>query len=432
MDALPRFEMLDWDLDAIFHSQASSSKYSHLTPLGSQQSGSAGRNASNISINLPDSSHGSFGLPGDFGSNSPAVFKPFQLQGHHTIDLDPFGDDDQLAGVALEIDADGNLIGIFGEEPELPPFPGPPGSEAAHVQLHERGSDALLRDLLYEDEPFLLGEEAILPDAQPFPTNHQEMKQPPAPSTSDNMSSEADQATAPSRRARRRKATTMLDEKECLSRHELKSLTINYLDNMDQQRKRRKTTSIARAKQNAVALIFGNGLAGVGFPLDDDSQIAHPLAKHFAGDGLRASLFGLEVPDEKPKGNARRRGRSAAFDDDDDDDQQREVKQRKQEAAEIEQFLNESQGLGTQFADELAPELGMDEVGALADRHSSTLMPWSRAGSVIPGSSVRGSAKKPSPMPIRAGSVIQSIERHSDIGDIGWNETGGQFASNDS
>lgn len=46
----------------------------------------------------------------------------------------------------------------------------------------------------------------------------------------------------------------------------------------------------------------------------------------------------------------------------------------------------------------------MDAPAAMGDRHSSTIMPWSRPASVVPGSSARGSAQKalnqPAPSPL--------------------------------
>lgn len=426
MDALPRLDFLDWDLDAVFQSQMSSAnKYSQFTPLGSQQSVSSGRHASNISINLPDSSHGSIRMPSDFGQLSP--FKPFQLQGPDGSDHNLFGDDD-LGGVALDIDADGNLIGIIGEEPELPPLPVPSGHEAAHGEVHLPSAQPP-HVPQSEDQPFIMDEELILPDAEAFPRTQPAAKQQPAHATSETQSSETEQAVAPSRRGRRRKANVMLDETNSLTRQELRGLSDNYLENMDEQRKKRKPKSATHAKQNAEAFLYGNGIANVGILLDFDTQLAHPLARQFAGNLLMKSLLGVDLPDEKRKGKGRRRDRSAAFSDDEEDEQRAE-KQQKLDAADVEQFLHGSDGHPL-FGDDTAPELGLEAAGALDDRHSSTMMPWSRPGSVVPGSSVRGSAKKPSPMPGRAGSVIQSVERHSDLGDAPFG-SGGHFPSNGS
>lgn len=85
------------------------------------------------------------------------------------------------------------------------------------------------------------------------------------------------------------------------------------------------------------------------------------------------------------------------------------------------------------LSDDSGLEVGMNAPGAMDDRHSSTMMPWSRANSIIPGSSIRGSAKKgsvkaaPSPL-FGRGSVVDSIERHSDAG-FGSDDLGGQIPS---
>jgi meiotic recombination protein REC8, fungi type len=409
-------DLLDWDLDVVFQSQMSSAnKYSQFTPLGSQHSISSGMHASNVSINLPDSSHGSIRMPSDFGQLSP--FKPFQLQGPDGSDHNPFGDDD-LGGVALDIDADGNVIGIFGEEPELPPLPTP---SAAHGEINLPGAQAH-HVLQSEDQPFIMNEELILPDAEAFPRTQPAPQQRQAHTISETQSSEVEQGAAPSRRGRRRKANVMFDARDCLSSREMREMRDSYLEHMDEQRKKRKTRGAPYAKQNAQALLYGNGIANVGIFLDFDTQLEHPLAGQFAGNTLMESLLGIDMSGDKRKAKGRRRGRSAAFSDD-EEDEQRVEKQQKLDVAEVEQFLHGSDGHPS-FADDTAPELGLEAGGALDDRHSSTMMPWSRAGSVVPGSSVRGSAKKPSPMPGRAGSIIHSVERYSDIGDAAFGSDG--------
>lgn len=428
MAALPRLDMLDWDLDAILNTQGSSSnKYSQFTPLGSQQSGSSGRLPSNISINLPDSSHGSIRLP-DFGI-SPSPHKLGNVAGTEASNLNPFGDDDHL-GVALEIDADGNLIGILGEEPELPPLPGVSDAQASLGQGFQPGSHAP-DNLAIDANPCIVGEEITLPDAEAFPVTKTANQRAVLP-TSETTTSESEQAAAPSRRGRRRKANIMLDERDCLSRDELRDFMNNYLKNMDVQRKRQKTTSLTQAKQNAAALVYGNGICRVGIPLSVNAQLVHPLAANFAGDFLRASLFGVDRDSQRSKAKTRRRGRSAAFaNEQDEDGEARSAKHPRHDSPEIERFLHESEG-NPLIPDDIGPELGMEMPGAMGDRHSSTMMPWSRTGSVVPGSSIRGSAQKPSPLPGRLGSVVQSIERHSDMGDQGMSVPDGHFPSSNS
>lgn len=423
MAALPKLDMLDWDLDAVLDTQTSSHKgYSQFTPLASQHSVSSAKNASNMSINLPDSSHGSIGLL-DFG-HSPAPYKPIQFPGAEASDLNLFGDDERL-GIGLEIDANGNMIEIFGEEPELPPLPGMSNDQVVLGHNAPRGSDN-------DAEPFIVGEEAALPHAEAFPVNQapeQTSIERVGSESSEPQSTGSEQAAAPSRRRRRRKANVMLDTHEVLSRIELKARMRNYLQNMDAQRKRRKLNPLAQAKQIAAALIYGNGIADVGIAFDSEAQLVLPLAHEFSGDILRASLFGVDATGQRALAKGRRRGRSAAFGDDEDgNDETRNAKHPKHDDAEVERFLHGSEG-NPLLPEDIGPEMGMDEARALGDHHSSTMMPWSRAGSVVPGSSVRGSSKKPSPLPVRLGSVVHSIERHSDPGDHGMEDLGGHFPS---
>lgn len=69
--------------------------------------------------------------------------------------------------------------------------------------------------------------------------------------------------------------------------------------------------------------------------------------------------------------------------------------------------------------DESHVELGMEAQQATAEHHSSAMMPWSRGPSLVPGSSIKGSAQKPdyaAPSPIISrDTVADSIERHSDV-----------------
>ncbi|KFH42723.1 hypothetical protein ACRE_065730 [Hapsidospora chrysogenum ATCC 11550] len=87
------------------------------------------------------------------------------------------------------------------------------------------------------------------------------------------------------------------------------------------------------------------------------------------------------------------------------------------------------------LGDDAGVELGMRAANAMDDRHSSTMMPWSRPNSVVPGSSVRGSAQKaqaqPAPSPLFGhGRIVPSIERHSD--EFGSDDRGGQIPVMDS
>jgi hypothetical protein len=223
----------------------------------------------------------------------------------------------------------------------------------------------------------------------------------------------------------------MLDHATRVPRDEFRCWTENYVDNMQAARKRTKTTTQAQAKRHALGFLFGNGLSGVG-SFERIYSIDHPLALAFAGTALRARLMGLEVADVEeistPR-RARRRKFPEAFGE--EDNNERSVKQSR---VEVEIARAEEQypefGDGLDLGNDTAPEVGLEAAAALEDKHSSSFMPWSRQGSVAPGSATRapGSAQKsimaPSPLHGR-GSVIGSIEMHSDppedaLGAIGF------------
>lgn len=404
MSTLPRLDMLNWDLDTVFQSQASCEQYSYFTPVPSQQSASSGPQNSNYSINLPDSSHGSFHIPSDFVQPSPSGgFKPFQVQDPGTIDDNPFADQgDNLGGFGLEIDADGNIFGGFGEEPELPPLSGP--EPAAPKGIHGTIEAPHPQQQDDNQNPFMMGEEQPLADAEAFPARKEAT---PSSTPSLERSSPTPHAVAASRRCRRRKANAMLDRADHISNKELKEWGQNYVENMDAMRKRQKTTSLAQAKRNAMAFMYDNGIANVGLTIATDIQLDHPLAGDFAGRFLRARILGREV-DFEPKKRGRSSKITAAFGEDED---QRNVRQRTEEA-EIGRYND-----NFLLADDNAPELGMEAAAHMSDHHSS-MMPWFHAGSRA-GSAVPSSIKKPSPMPGRVGSAIRSIERHSNVGSDG-------------
>lgn len=335
-------------------------------------------------------------------------------------EFQPFGDDelDPINGIGLDFDADGNLVGIIGEEPELPPLP---GASADQLQHFEGDADPLgeAEEQLFlgggDDTVLIMGEDA-LPDADAF------LVQPTSKPASDSYARgsetiETEQASAKSRRGRRRKVQLMLDQIDHVSRAEIRNWNENYVENMDASRKRVKTTTQAQAKKNALAFIYGNRIAGIGIA-KDVLGVAHPLAEEFAGKGLKARLHGLD-PDDIDFGVAEKRGRrrkspEAFGDEQAEEDGRRNVRRRVDEEAELGRGDGQGDGELLVFGDESAPEVGMDAAAPLDDRRSSSMMPWSRPGSVVRG---QGSAQKaaPSPSPLHGrGSVIGSIERHSD------------------
>lgn len=175
-------------------------------------------------------------------------------------------------------------------------------------------------------------------------------------------------------------------------------------------------TPLAQARKNATAFLFGNGLGQVGV-IEKVLGMKHPLAEDFAGTVFEAFVCGRQ-PDDAEKETEQPRGRRRKSDEALDTQQERERN--------VKQKMNSEVGRGNDFSrddplvlgEDSLPELGMYAAPAM-DEHSSSLMPWSRQGSLVPGSSIRGpgSAQKstvaPSPLHQKS-SFLGSLERPSD------------------
>lgn len=172
----------------------------------------------------------------------------------------------------------------------------------------------------------------------------------------------------------------------------------------------------AQARKNASTFLFGNGLGQVGV-IERVLGFPHPLADDFAGTGFEAFVHGRQPDDaeketEQPKG--RRRKSDEAFDTQQKDE--RNVKPKTD--SEVGRGNDFHQDDHLALGEDSLPELGMYAAPAM-DEHSSSLMPWSRQGSLVPGSSIRGpgstqkSTIAPSPLHQKS-SVLASLERRSD------------------
>lgn len=323
MNPLPRLDLLlafGKDADNIFMSRCSTQKISQVTPLGSQQTISSGKFNSHFSINLPDSSHsgGSYRLPSDIGHYTPTMAKYHQ-------ERDPFGethahgeDEDSFGGLNLDIDSNGNILGIIDNNADLPRLPEIDEHEAQvfHEQLLQAGEEG---PIFSQHAPgsgvHILGE-MPLPAAEPFPRTMATKASSSSLSTLDSSESEVKPAPV-KRRPRPKKHISMLDKQDRISGQEFRSWERDYVARMDAISNSPRETSLAKARKNAFALLYGNGIANVGaaHALSID-EICHPLAKHFSGHTLQAQLLGREV-EHLSEGNAskggRRRGRSEAF-----------------------------------------------------------------------------------------------------------------------
>ncbi|KOS20716.1 Meiotic recombination protein rec8 [Escovopsis weberi] len=449
MSSLPNLDQLKWDKDTVLpRSQGSSAAdVSQFTPLGSIQSASfPGCKSALINLELPSSSHSAANcrVPSEFGQQSPL----FPKTAGGTINMpefQPFVDDelDPVSGVGLEFDADGNLIGIA-QEPELPQLPG--DGHQIHQQLamatvarRQAGDEETGGLVLGEDDacPLDLGEPA-LPDAPAFPISTRQGSHDPSPTQPvAPEAGEVEQASARNIRKRRVKNMNFLDAEISVPRKQVNEWIGLYVDNMEAVNNRSNKTTLSQAKKNAFVFLYGNGIADIG-AFRGAGGYSHPLAVDFSGKSLQQRLMGEEpdAPDTEPPATrrGRRRNSDEAFEADQEIDQDRPIaRQRLDGEAELGRGDDHMEE-GHIVLDDLSfPEMGMEPAPHLEDRHSSSVMPWSRPGSVVPGSSVRGSAQKQKTAPsslFGTGNAYHTIDRYSDPAEPPFNL--GDFASHGS
>ncbi|KAK4085995.1 hypothetical protein Purlil1_9736 [Purpureocillium lilacinum] len=385
-NALPNLDSLRGSVDNLFGvpSQGSTNKYSQMTPRRQSQSSlSSLSNPALLPFDLPSSlCAGSFHLPSEFGhQNSPLAGKSREQD--NMPEFMPFGDDDldPIPNVSLDFDGDGNLLGIFDQEPELPPLPEFPGDE---LQLDQGNAG-------------VVGE----PEVQPLPAAGGDPEF--------GMGEGALPNDGPS-----------------VARLATEQPTESYAKT-SQTTETEETVNQTQARKNALALIYGNRIANVGL-VQGINGITHPLAEEFAGRTLEAHLHGLDPLDLEPdavKQRGRRRKSPEAFvEETAEEEGHRNVRPRIEEDAELGRGNMNDDGEAMIFADDTAPEMGLDPAVPLEERHSSSIMPWLRSASVAHG---HGSTQKPAPSPSPLhgrGSVLGSIERRSDAADHAFEPAG--------
>ncbi|KAL7910123.1 Rec8 like domain-containing protein [Trichoderma velutinum] len=425
--ALPNLDLLRWDRDLVLlPSQGSASKFSQMTPLGtaSQGSSSPRHHSALINLQLPPSSQSaaSCRIPSDFGNLGPLLGRSI----HHADSMgefQPFGDDEfpSISGIGFDFDAEGNLISILDQEPELPPLP-VQASPVVGLGLQRITKEA--RDIIMGEEDNLLdfGEEE-LPDRKAVPIIESiQQAEETQQQAAETATAETGRASTRMARSRRINPHTMVDTRITLHKQVIRDWNPNYAANMASvlRQQQKSTTTKGQAKKNAMALLYDFGIAHVG-AYQNAAGLVHPLAADFVGIPLKAHLQGRE-PDEigqsEPKRRGRRRKSDEAFEDD-QNSEERNTKQRMVEEVELGrgETRDTHDDAYIMFDEHSIPEIGMDAAPPMEDRHSSSVMPWSRPGSAVPGSSVRGSAQKskvtPSPL-FNRGSALGTIDRHSD------------------
>ncbi|KAI0839579.1 hypothetical protein F5Y06DRAFT_25100 [Hypoxylon sp. FL0890] len=406
-DFVPDMTLPKFDLDALLaRSQQTNKTNSQMSPLGStvlsgSRSPGSGYNV-HLELNHSDSSgpRGSpFGLQGLSSAQKP--------EGEQVI-LRP---DDEFAGAGdwgMEIDEDGNIFeleepAIVQDEPDLPRFPTVERENQA--QAHQEQQDQPIMD----DQGDIIMMDEAQPEAQPeveAPLEHQRSDD------HDAFVADAPSRPAPSRRVRKAR-TLRADEETQISRATIQKWQDDYSDNCG-VKKVLRTTSAGQAKANAMLLTFGLGLGNVGQNLGVPGMM-HPLALDFSGDSLFTTLTGLSIL-ETARG--RRRSASEAIE---DDDEQNERRVRPRLEGEFDQQGRgvAGDGIFDQHAQIIqdSPEVGREAQAPMSDHLSSALrMPWNRGSSLVPGSSIRGSAQKgriPS-SPLANRGNVQDLVHYSD------------------
>lgn len=411
-----------YDLETLFPSERNTQKTSsQMSPQSSLLSASQlSQQGFAIELNIDHSSLSSRhesplgleGLSSAQKSNNKPLFFP--------QDDDEFG---VQGDWGLDIDGDGNIIESIGpmivdEEPQLPPLPptqGEPDMPADIAHPDERP--------IFDDGGDVIMQEEPLPEAEPFPERIQHV-----PWQNDVRPARLVSA--------RRKRRLQIDEETQVSRTVLRNWQSHYLENCGGHPTR--SVSVTQARRNAMLLTFGLGISNLGQNIGVPGLV-HPLAVEFSGDALFTAITGIKV--EKHRG--RRRTASEAMDI--GQDEERRVRPRLVEDEEEQQQAraaqeNELITLHDPFADGAFSEVGREAEPPMSDHLSSTLLPWNRGSSAIPGSSIRPpnptqqGRDVSSPLARRGGS--QDIVRYSDDAPMGGfgseGNFGGGFESADS
>ncbi|KAK4042507.1 hypothetical protein C8A01DRAFT_13924 [Parachaetomium inaequale] len=405
-------------------SQASRKTSSQLSPL---QPGGSFSSSNRSILGGFDLSQSPFGgiIPEPFGAGT-------MTPGKEDDGLMPFGDEERelqaLDDWGFEVDADGNIIPAM-EEPQLPRLPQPEEQEGAglvqqdeFIHFDDQG-DVIMGgggNVFQSDPPLPVRQEE---KEQAQEQEHQQSQEEQEVAVEDEASS----GQAPVRVQRKRRRPILApDDQTKITRQELKSWSTNYLANAEQASQPRNGVTAAEARRNAFNLVFGRGIAGVGFPTGVPG-LPHPLAPHFAGEGLQARLLGIIIthPDgediEAPRG--RRRSALEALDLEQDDAERRVRRRLSHDDEEDSQHAQPQpdDALPSLPGDDELPPVEVGRRAALVLPDIPSDVPWNRPSSQIPSSSIKGS-KPPSrhvsasPLHGRGSLLIPGpeIERFSD------------------
>ncbi|KAK4200630.1 Rec8 like protein-domain-containing protein [Triangularia verruculosa] len=459
---LPVFE-LDGDGNLMIpgvETQASHKTSSQMSPYQLDSFNAEGSGSIHEGLDLPGFSSGQgnslLGVP--FGSDDIGPGKddeqmiPFDEEERQLPPLDDWG---------IEIDAYGNVVSLM-DEPELPQLPQGGVLESDNPLPSNFGLDRFddQGDLIMGNSDPAMPADFVLPSDPPLPPQ-QEQAHPSGEQEQQEqeiaMDANADEAQAPARARRQRRLRLLApDDQTMLTRGQIRHWGDNYVIRVEEEaaRHNHRGLTVTETRNNAFSMIFGQGLAKVGY-FAGHPNIPHPLAPHFAGEGLQSQLLGLVIPGltindvEPATPRGRRRTASQALELE-DDEVARRVRPRlsnepdaqlvPQAANGLELFLPREQGEPI--------EAGRRGTGAQLSDALHSDVPWNRLSSQIPSSSVKGAGagSRPgsrhvsaSPLTHRARAAIlggsDQIERFSDQpifgSDAGFSVTGGNFPSSD-
>lgn len=377
------------------------------------------------------------GIRHSSSQGSVNIASPFDKTKHPHNDngmMPMFAEEEELPWDAypLRIDAEGNLI----EELELPLPPSqverdPSGENGELTQKVPSGAQ------LPDDEaPIMFGDDEaqiILGDdeqQQQLPVLDrtqqvaQNSKDVPLPSKEGMSSDLGDRPQVEAQRRLYKVKSLAPDSATHINRAEFKSWSDNYMARIEEAQHAPQQVTVAQARKNAYALIFGMGLGDIGV-LNGIPGVQHGLAEFYAGDAFKELmmaeiLVGVEEGakekiEEGARGAARRRSASVAFGSEDEQSQDgRRVRSRADDAAQQHaQVVDEgAMTFGSDPAD-LVPEVGREHPGsALSDHRRSSNAPWNRPSSIEVGRN----AVEGSPLVGRGSILQQSNVKFSDDG----------------
>lgn len=416
---LPQFDIETLLINSI-NTQKTSSQ---MSPQSSQSSGQSPEQGFAIQLDIDRSSSSIYqgyqiGLEG---------LSSAQKSGDKSLILPQ--DDDVFATQGdwgFEIDENGNIIEsaepmVLDEEPQLPPLPPNRGEYDVPVDVEQPDEQPI-----FDDQDNVIVQEEPLPEAEPFPEQQQ------------HMAWQNDER--PSRRAPSRRKGVQKDMNTQFSRGVLRGWQMHYLERC--RAHRTGFISTTQAKRNAMLLTFGFGIGDIGRGTGVPGFV-HPLAMEFSGDALFTAITGMTIAKPRPRG--RRRKVAETVEDDEEAGGRRvrpkitgnEEEREEARATQENQFAN----LDDPVAGGTPLEVGREVGHPMSDHLSSTLLPWNRGSSAVPGSSARAPSRTQrgrdlsSPLG-RRGDPLDDIVRHSDdapIGDFGsdGNFGGGGFGSVD-